>query len=97
MKKLEKIDVQTMLEKIRFGFKFYRDEINSILKWLATVITIIGAITVSYKVDPLNIYLLNLACILWIWWALRIREWSIIVVNVVMLVIYGHGLIMRLI
>ena len=97
MKKIEKIDREIFFERLRFGIKFYRDEINSILKWAATVITIIGAITISYQLDPLNIYLLNMACVLWIWWALRIREWSIVVVNSVMLVIYGHGLIMRLI
>jgi hypothetical protein len=73
------------------------DTINSILKWLATILTIAGAITISYHIDPLNIYLLNLACVLWIWWGWRIREWSIVTVNVVMLIIYGHGLFMRLI
>jgi hypothetical protein len=70
--------------------------INTILKWLATVLTIAGALAVSYNIDPLNIYLLNIACVLWIVWALRIREWSIFTVNAVMLVIYGHGLFMRL-
>jgi hypothetical protein len=70
--------------------------INSILKWSATLLTILGALAITYGLDPLNIYLLNLASILWIIWALRIGERSIIVVNAAMLVIYGYGLIIRL-
>lgn len=69
---------------------------NSILKWLATLLTILGALAITHGLDPLNIYLLNVASILWIIWALRIGERSIIVVNAAMLVIYGYGLIIRL-
>ena len=69
---------------------------NSILKWIATAITIGGALTVVYGIDPLNIYLLNGASLLWIVWGLRIREWSIVVVNTAMLVIYAWGLFIRL-
>jgi hypothetical protein len=74
----------------------YKDQVNWMLKWAATVITIAGALAISYSIDPLNIYLLNIACVLWIVWALRIREYSILTVNAVMLVIYGHGLFNRL-
>jgi hypothetical protein len=70
--------------------------INSILKWIATAITIAGALTIVYGLDPLNIYLLNAASLVWIVWALRIREWSIVVVNAAMLLIYAWGLIIRL-
>lgn len=70
---------------------------NSALKWLATILTIAGALAISYQIDPLNMYLLNIACLVWILWGVRIREWSIVTVNVVMLAIYGHGLVMRLI
>lgn len=69
---------------------------NSVLKWFATAITIGGAIAVVYGLDPLNIYLLNGASLVWILWGLRIREWSIVVVNVSLLAIYAWGLIIRL-
>jgi hypothetical protein len=69
---------------------------NSILKWIATTITICGALTVVYGIDPLNIYFLNGACLVWILWGWRIREWSIVVVNTAMLVIYAWGLFIRL-
>lgn len=72
-------------------------KINSLLKWTATVLTILGALAISYKLDPLNIYLLNAGSVFWIIWSLRIREYSILAVNVVMMLIYAHGLVLRLI
>lgn len=71
--------------------------LNNFLKWTATILTILGALAISYKIDPLNIYLLNAGSVFWIIWSLRIREYSILIVNVVMMLIYGHGLIMRLV
>jgi hypothetical protein len=71
--------------------------IDTVLKWLATVVTIAGALTVSHNIDPLNIYLLNLACVVWIAWGWRIREWSIVTVNVSLLLIYAWGLVLRLV
>lgn len=72
-------------------------KINSLLKWTATILTILGALAISYKLDPLNMYLLNAGSVFWIIWSLRIREYSILAVNVVMMGIYAHGLIMRLV
>ena len=69
--------------------------INQILKWVATLVTVLGALAVVYQLDPLNIYFLNGASILWVIWALRISEWSIVVVNVAMLLIYAWGLVLR--
>jgi hypothetical protein len=70
--------------------------INTVLKWTATVVTILGALAVTWSLDPLNIYLLNLASVLWIVWGLRIREWSIVVVNASLMAIYIYGLIIRM-
>lgn len=69
---------------------------NALLKWLATLLTIVGAITVIYRVDPHSIYVLNSACVVWILWGWRIREWSIVVVNIAMLMIYSWGVYIRL-
>ena len=71
--------------------------LNNFLKWTATILTILGALAISYKIDPLNIYLLNAGSVFWIIWSLRIREYSILIVNLVMMLIYAHGLIMRLV
>jgi hypothetical protein len=70
--------------------------LNSIIKWTATVITIIGALAVANSWDPLNIYLFNIGSILWVWWAVRIKEPSIIVVNVAMLLIYIYAFVIRI-
>ena len=69
---------------------------NNIIKWTATVVTIMGALAVANKIDPLNIYLFNVGSILWLWWAIRIKETSIIVVNLAMLLVYGYGFIARI-
>ena len=69
---------------------------NSVIKWVATVFTVIGALAVANSWDPLNIYMFNIGSILWVWWAIRVRENSIIVVNLAMLVIYFYGFIVRI-
>ena len=70
--------------------------LNSTIKWTATAITVIGALAVANSWDPLNIYLFNAGSILWVWWAVRIKEPSIIVVNVAMLLVYLYGFIIRI-
>lgn len=97
MKKQIRFDLELFTEKLGFINRHYDEEINLVLKWLATVVTIAGALTVSYNIDPLNIYLLNLACVVWIAWGWRIREWSIVTVNVSLLLIYAWGLVLRLV
>ena len=72
------------------------NSINSVIKWTATVVTVIGALAVSNNWDPVNIYLLNIGSILWVWWAIRIKEPSIITVNLAMLAVYAYGLIVRI-
>lgn len=70
--------------------------LNSVIKWTATVITVLGALAVANSWDPLNIYLFNIGSILWVWWAVRIKEPSIIVVNLAMLAVYVYGFIVRM-
>lgn len=47
---------------------------------------------VSLKFMPYHLYALNIGSILWLWWSLRIKEWSIVAVNVALLAIYIIGL-----
>jgi len=70
--------------------------INNILKWSALVITLSGAICTSMKLDPMNVYLLNLGCVVYLSWSWRIREWSLVLVNAGLLAIYLPGGVMRL-
>ena len=66
--------------------------LNFYLKWLACVVTLIGAILTSLRIDPENIYLLNCGAILYFVWGYRIREWNLIVINAGFIVIYAIGI-----
>ena len=62
------------------------------LKWAGTVVTLAGALCTSLRVDPLNVYLLNVGALLFLWWAFRIRDRAMITVNAGLLGIYVLGL-----
>lgn len=68
--------------------------INSILKWLATIITLIGAVLTALNYFPYNVYAFNVGCLLWIVWGYRIKENCIILVNSVLLAIYMVGIVL---
>lgn len=66
--------------------------LNFWLKWVACAVTLAGASCTALRIDPTNIYLLNLGAVLYLIWAVRIREWNLVVVNAVLLLIYCVGL-----
>ena len=65
---------------------------NTILKWTACAVNLAGALCTSLRIDPMNIYLLNGGALLYTIWSLRIREWSLVTINVGLLTIYFVGL-----
>jgi hypothetical protein len=65
--------------------------LNSILKWTACVVVCAGALCTSLRIDPVNIYLLNIGTTLYLIWSIRIRETNLIVVNGLLLVLYAVG------
>ncbi len=66
------------------------------LKWLATLVTIAGAICTSINLYPLGPTLLNFGALLWLIVAIKWREWSLIVINATLLAIYTIGLLVKL-
>lgn len=68
---------------------------NNLIKWAATTVTLVGALLTSLNYTPENIYILNLASIVWLIWAIRIKENSLIAVNLGMLAIYAIGLFIK--
>lgn len=66
--------------------------VNSILKWSGMAVVILGALFTSLRIDPLNIYFLNLGSLLYLLWGYRIREWNLVIVNAVLLGIYMIGI-----
>jgi hypothetical protein len=65
------------------------------LKWIACAVTLSGAVCTSLRIDPMNIYLLNAGAALYLWWSLRIREWSLVAINAGLLIIYIVGLFLE--
>jgi hypothetical protein len=69
---------------------------EDIVKWIATVITLGGALCTSLEIDPLNIYLLNVGAFLFLIWGFMIKEKAMIAVNLGLLIIYIVGFIVRM-
>ena len=76
--------------------KMSMEKVNTILEWLATIVTIGAALATALSIDPLNIYLFNIGSVLWLVWAVRIKRASLVVVNVGLLAVYVYGFIVRI-
>lgn len=63
------------------------------IKWSATFLTILGAIFTSLDMYPWNVVAFNFGSLLWVWFAMLIKEKSLIVANVGLLVVYVAGLV----
>ena len=66
------------------------------IKWLATAVTIVGAILTSLNYYPAGPSLLNLGAFLWLIVSIMWREWSLITINGAILLIYSVGLAIKL-
>jgi hypothetical protein len=66
------------------------------VKWVATAITLCGALATALMYDPLNIYLLNIGAVLFLWWGYLIRDKAMMTVNAGLLATYILGLVIRL-
>jgi hypothetical protein len=66
------------------------------IKWLATAVTLVGAVATALMYDPLNIYLLNLGAFLILVWGIMIKDKAMITVNAGLLFIYIVGIMVRL-
>ena len=62
------------------------------MKWVSTGIMLLAALAIVEGVYPTSIYLLNLGSLAWLITAIMWREWSLIVVNASLLLVYVYGL-----
>jgi hypothetical protein len=62
------------------------------MKWISTAIMLLAALAIVEGVHPTSIYLLNLGSLAWLITAIMWREWSLIVVNASLLMVYVYGL-----
>lgn len=60
------------------------------------MITLAGALCTAMSIDPLNVHLLSTGAAIYLWWSWRIREWSLITINVLLLSINLYGTVVRL-
>ena len=63
------------------------------MKWVSTGIMLLAALAIVEGVHPASIYLLNLGSLAWLITSIMWREWSLIVVNASLLLVYVYGLI----
>jgi hypothetical protein len=68
--------------------------LNDILKYTGMIAVIAGAVLTSLRIDPANIFFLNLGALAYLIWAIRIREWNLVAVNGVLLAIYVVGAVL---
>jgi hypothetical protein len=66
------------------------------VKWLATSVTLTGAIFASIDIYPLSAITLNAGSLLFLIWSIRIRDRAMITVNLGLLTIYTVGLLVKL-
>lgn len=69
---------------------------ETVAKHLALVSTLAGALATALSYDPLNIVLLNLGAILYLYWSLKVRDWNLVAVNGGLLLIYIVGAVIRI-
>ena len=62
------------------------------MKWISTAIMLLAALAIVEGVHPMSIYLLNLGSLAWLITSVMWREWSLIVVNSSLLLVYVYGL-----
>ncbi len=71
-------------------------KLEIVAKHLALISTLAGALATALAWDPLNIVLLNIGSILYLYWSLTVRDWNLVAVNSGLLTIYAIGAIIRL-
>ena len=67
----------------------------NVVKWVATFVTLLGALATKLKFDPLNIVLLNAGAVLFFLWGVLIKDKAMMTVNFGLLAIYVFGLWLR--
>jgi hypothetical protein len=71
-------------------------ELSFYVKWVATLVTLAGAVLASLNIYPLSAITLNSGAFLFLIWAVLIRDRAMITVNAGLLAIYTLGLAVKL-
>lgn len=65
---------------------------NNVLKWTACAVTLTGAVLTANEMHTYNRELFVAGGMLYLLWAVRIREANLIVINAALIAIYAVGL-----
>jgi len=68
----------------------------NIIKWLGSLFTVGGALMTAIDVDPLNIYLFSIGAFCWLYISVRMKDFTLIVLNSSLLLVSLVGLILRI-
>lgn len=66
------------------------------IEWLATITLIIAVALTSFNIYPENIYMSVVGNFLWLLMALHWKKWSLITIQIFILLIYAGGVIKNL-
>ena len=72
------------------------NKINTALGWLGCIVVMVGAVSVSLGIDPLNVYALNFGALIYGIWGYRTKQWNQVVVNGFLITVYTFGLLYRM-
>jgi len=62
------------------------------MKWISTITVIVGAVLTSADIRPWNIIAFNIGNLSWITVGILWKEWSIITLNFILILIYLYGI-----
>ncbi len=68
----------------------------NIIKWLGSFFTVGGALMTAIEVDPLNVYMFSVGAFCWLYTSIRMKDFSLIVLNSSLLFVSLIGLIFRI-
>ncbi len=66
------------------------------IEWIAAIFVLSGSLMTSLQLTPYNIYTMNIGSLLFIWWAIRIKDNAMIAVNSGLVLIYLIGIVRSL-
>ena len=69
------------------------NKIWTFIEWAATITLIVAVGLTSWNVYPANIYMSALGNFLWLLMALHWKKWSLITIQVFILLIYAAGVL----
>lgn len=63
------------------------------LQWVATTLTLAGAVLTAIGYNPANMWCFNIGTVVWLVWSIRARNASLIAVNAGLLLVYTVGIL----